>query len=279
VGRVVNQADDSAILAKTAGEKASVGINSIEIGVPLLKILAEAPTALPLTTLAAAAGMPPSKAHKYLASFIRCGFVIQHEMGGRYDLGPFALDLGLAAMRRIEIMDLAQPILDDLRDLLGTTISMAVWANYGPTIVRIADTPDIMSLTIRIGTVMPLLTSSFGRCFAAFLPRQATQEIMQAELARSDKLLERAGLKTLSDVDTLLALFRARGIAVAENIVDPGRSALSVPVFDISNRMVAAISAIGVVDHLDVSWDGLPARELIAAGQKLSRRLGARDTR
>jgi hypothetical protein len=43
--------------------------------------------------------------------------------------------------------------------------------------------------------------------------------------------------------------------------------------------MVAAISAIGVVDHLDVSWDGLPARELIAAGRKLSKRLGARDTR
>jgi DNA-binding IclR family transcriptional regulator len=262
---------------RAKAEKSSVGINSIEIGVPLLRILAEAPTALPLTTLAAAAGMPPSKAHKYLASFIRCGFVIQHEVGGRYDLGPFALDLGLAAMRRIEIMDLAQPILDDLRDVLGTTVSMAVWANRGPTIVRIADTPDIMSLTIRIGTVMPLLTSSFGRCFAAFLPRQTTQEMMHAELAQPGAMLERAGLRTLADVESLLAQFRSRGLAVAENIVDPGRAAISAPVFDISNRMVAAVSAIGGIDRLDVSWEGMPARELLAASQKLSRRLGARE--
>ena len=274
----MNTAVNKAEVRVSAG-KSSVGINSIEIGVPLLRILAESPTALSLTTLAAAAGMPPSKAHKYLASFIRCGFVIQQEAGGRYDLGPFALDLGLAAMRRIEIMDIAQPMLDDLRDLLGTTVSMAVWANYGPTIVRIADTPDIMSLTIRIGTVMPLLTSSFGRCFAAFLPRQTTQEMMHAELARGGPLLERAGLRTLADVDSLLAQFRSRGLAVAENIVDPGRAALSVPIFDISNRMVAAISAIGGIDRLDVTWDGKPARELIDAAHRLSRRLGARERR
>lgn len=258
-----------------AAENTSTGIQSIEIGFPLLRALAEARAPLALTTLAASVGMPPSRAHKYLASFIRCGLVTQHETGGRYDLGPFALDIGLAAMRRIDIMELAQPTLDDLRNVVGATVSMAVWANRGATIVRIADTPDVMSLTIRIGTVMPLLTSSFGRCFAAFLPRQMTQEIMQAEIAEPDGLAARHGLRNLAQVETLLAESRSRGFAVAEDLIDPGRAAICAPIFDLNNRMVAAIAVIGAQGRLDVAWDGKPARELLSAARNLSRRLGA----
>ncbi len=250
-------------------EKTSAGIQSIEIGVPLLRALAEARTPLTLSALAGAVGMPPSKAHKYLASFIRCGLVTQAESGGRYDLGPFALDLGLSAMRRIDIMEIAQPAMDDLRDLVGTTVSMAVWANRGATIVRIADTPGIMSLTIRIGTVMPLLTSSFGRCFAAFLPRAMTQAIMQAEIGTPD------GVRSQAEADRLLEGFRAQGFASAVDLVDPGRAAICAPIFDMNGRMVAGLAVIGVQDRLDVSSGGKIAQALLAATRALSRRLGA----
>lgn len=256
-------------------ERTSTGIQSIEIGIPLLRILADARGALPLSAIAAAAGMAPGKAHKYLASFIRSGLVTQSETGGRYDLGAFALDLGLAAMRRMDVMLIAQTALDDLRDRLDTTVSMAVWANHGPTIVRWAETPNIMSLTIRIGTVMPLLTSSFGRIFAAFLDRRLTQEIMNSELADPAGAAAKAGLRSLADVEAMLAEVRAHRMSLAVDLVDPGRAALSAPVVDHSNRMVAAISVIGAQGRLDVDRNGKPALELAMAADRLSRRLGA----
>jgi DNA-binding IclR family transcriptional regulator len=267
--------------AQTAPEaeratRTGTGIQSVEVGIALLRALVEAKGSLPLTTLAASVGMAPGKAHKYLASYIRGGLVTQKESGGRYDLGPMALELGLAAMRRMDVMEMGQTALDDLRDRLGTTTSMAVWANRGPTIVRWAETPHIMSVTIRIGTVMPLLTSGFGRVFAAFLDRRLTQEAIQAEIADPDGPAARAGLRTLADVDSLLAEFRGHRMSVAENLVDPGRAALSAPVFDHNNRVVAAIAVIGVQGRLDTSWDGKPARELALCVQNLSRRLGAR---
>ena len=255
--------------------RGGTGIQSVELGMGLLRVLSESPGPLTLTALAGATGMAPGKAHKYLLSFIRGGLVTQKEAGGRYDLGPMALELGLAAMRRLDVMELAQASLDNLRDRLGTTTSMAVWANRGPTIVRWAETPHIMSLTIRIGTVMPLLTSGFGRVFAAFLDRRLTQEAIQAELADPNGHAARAGLRTTADVDALLAEFRSRRMAVAQNLVDPGRAALGAPVFDHNGRVVAAIVAIGVEGQLDTSWDGLPARELGRCVQDLSRRLGA----
>jgi DNA-binding IclR family transcriptional regulator len=259
----------------TLERPASTGIQSIEIGMPVLRALVQAKGAMSLTAIAAATGMAPGKAHKYLASFIRTGLVVQNETGGRYDLGPFALELGVAAMRRTDVMDLAQTALDDLRDGVGHTVSLAIWANHGPTIMRIAETPDIMSVTVRFGTVMPLLTSAFGRIFAAYLDRRITQSLMQRELADPRGIAAQAGLHSLADVEAMLARFRARHMSVAENLSSPGRSALSAPVFDHNNRIVAAIAVIGVQGRLDLTAEGRPAHELANAVRKLSLRLGA----
>jgi DNA-binding IclR family transcriptional regulator len=185
------------------------------------------------------------------------------------------LELGVAAMRRIDVMEIAQGAMDELRNLLGYTVSLALWANHGPTIMRIAETPDIMSLTVRFGTVMPLLTSSFGRIFAAYLDRRITQNMIQVELADPKGLATQAGLKTFADVEKLLAQFRARRMSVAENLSTPGRAALAAPIFDHNNRIVAAIALVGMQGRLDLDADSRPARELANTARKLSQRLGA----
>lgn len=258
---------------------ASTGIQSIENGTPVLRALVQAKGAMSLTAIAMATGMAPGKAHKYLASYIRAGLVVQNESGGRYDLGPFALELGVAAMRRINIMEIAQAAMDDLRNLLSHTISLAIWANHGPTIMRISETPEIMSLTVRFGTVMPLLTSSFGRIFAAYLDRRLTHSMIQAELADPKGIAPQAGLRNFADVEAMLARFRMHRLSLAENLSAPGRAALAAPIFDHNNRIVAAIAVVGVQGKLDLDFDGRPARELANTARKLSHRLGATPDR
>lgn len=53
------------------------GIQSVEVGIPLLKALQEAQGPLTLTVLSEMARMPASKAHRYLASYARAGLVRQ----------------------------------------------------------------------------------------------------------------------------------------------------------------------------------------------------------
>jgi DNA-binding IclR family transcriptional regulator len=75
------------------------GIQSIEIGGRLLRVLADAIQPMMLGGLADAAGMPPGQAHAYLVSFRKMQLVEQDGVSGRYRLGPFALRLGLACFR------------------------------------------------------------------------------------------------------------------------------------------------------------------------------------
>ena len=67
------------------------GIQSVEHGAKLLEALINSRKALPLKTLAAAAGMSASMAHRYLTSFIRADLVEQDRLSGHYDLGTLAL--------------------------------------------------------------------------------------------------------------------------------------------------------------------------------------------
>ncbi len=51
--------------------------------------------------------MPLGKAHRYLASFAHAGLVRQAGRSGKCDLGPQAVQLGLAAMPRNDFINTA----------------------------------------------------------------------------------------------------------------------------------------------------------------------------
>ena len=251
------------------------GIGSVANGIRLLEVLAASPVPLSLKALALQSGMPASKAHKYLASYIQGGLVRQGHSGGAYDLGPLALELGLAAMRRLDVVEMAQSHLDDLREQSGVTAALAVWANFGPAIVRRADSPEVGPSSIRLGTVLPLLSSAIGLIFAAYLDRRFTLPFMRKELDDPLGLAQRAGVRTLADIDARLAGIREARLAVAEGIVDPGRSAIAAPIFDHTSNLAAAVAAIGVQGRLETDASASQTRSVTATAVAISKLLGA----
>ena len=144
------------------------GIQSIEIGAQLLSALAANGRSMKLSELALKAGMPPAKAHRYLVSFIRMGLIEQDANSGRYDLGTFALQLGLASLSRIDVVRLADPFLQDLCDEIGETVALSVWGSHGPTCVRLIESGEPITVTLRIGVVLPLTTSATGLAHAFY---------------------------------------------------------------------------------------------------------------
>ena len=86
-------------MAMTSNESNQRGIGSIEVGGRILQILADAAQPVMLRDLAEAAKIAPGQAHAYLVSLRKLDLVEQETGTGRYQLGPFALHLGLARLR------------------------------------------------------------------------------------------------------------------------------------------------------------------------------------
>ena len=252
--------------------KVQQGIQSIEVGARLLEALARAAQPQMLRDLAAAADMPPAKAHRYLVSFARMGLVEQHPESGLYDLGSFALELGLSALGRLDPVGLAAPMLRDLCQETGQTAALAVWANQGATIVRWlgADTPVAASL--RVGSVMPLTRSATGGAFAAFLPEEMTSSRVRKELADN----ARKGLPptTPDELERTLARARRQGFTHTSELI-PGISGIAAPVLDHSGAMVLAVIVLGYTKPFEANLDAISAT-LLRKAAALSSRLGWR---
>ncbi len=112
------------------------GVQSLEIGMGILRAMVNGQRSMMLKEIAAAADMPASKAHRYLVSLIRAGLVEQDPMSSRYDLGPFALSIGLVALDRLDRVRLGLNAIAEMRDEINQTTALAVWGDRGPVIVR-----------------------------------------------------------------------------------------------------------------------------------------------
>ena len=233
-----------------------------------------------LRDLAAKAGMSAAKAHRYLVSFQRLGLVMQDTGTTRYDLGPTALKLGLASLARIDAVKLARARLSPLMSQIGETLALAVWGNQGPCMVHWEESPQAVTVNLRLGDVMPLLSSATGLCFAAFMatrqPAADTrlQALLKDELVRASKLGRRDLPANMLQVTKLLDEARGHGVARVVNSLLPGVGGFCAPVFDADGHMALGMVALGSLATFDTSWDGAVAAPLKAAARQLSSDLG-----
>ena len=256
--------------------KERAGIQSVEVGFGLLEVLAQAPGPLMLRDLAKAAGMSAAKAHRYLVSFQRLALVVQEGASTRYDLGPAALKLGLAALSRLDAVKLARERIAGLTEQIGHTLALAVWGNHGPTIVHWEESPHAVTVNLRLGDVMPLLSSATGRCFAAYAPRDAIAPLLKDELARAQRQGRSDVPATMAEVRSALDDVRRRGAARVMDTLLPGIVGFCMPVFDSDGHMALGMVALGPSGTFDAEWGGSVEAPLRAAAEQLSSDLGHR---
>lgn len=208
-------------------EDSAGGIQSLDAALRLLAAMAERPGAVALSDLARDLGMPPSKAHRYLASFQHAGLVVQAGRSGKYDLGPGAIRLGLAALARHDFVNRTADALPDLVAQTGLTALLSVWGSQGPTVVRWerAAVPTVTSMGL--GTVLPLMASATGRAFLAWGP-PAPMQGMLAEGAEG-----------------LAESLRSAGYASVDGRFIPGLVAIAAPILDWQGQAQAVVTLIG----------------------------------
>jgi DNA-binding IclR family transcriptional regulator len=215
-------------------------IQSAESGVRVLVALSGAPGALPLKTIARVAGMSPSLAHRYLASYLRTGLFRQDTVTNRYDFGPMALRIGLAALTRLEPVDVATHALQRLGERIDRTCLLTVLGDRGPTIIRWYRGSEPLTTSLGLGSVLPLSSSATGMSFIGWLPERQTRRLVIEE----GRLLGLTEKKAIARATGLATQVRRRGYGEVRGDVIPGLRAISAPILDHQGEAAAALTIL-----------------------------------
>jgi hypothetical protein len=226
-----------------------------------------------LRDLAERAALTAGQAHAYLVSFRTLGLVEQDAATGLYRLGPYALTLGLARLRWHDPLAVIWESVPAFAESLHLMVTMSIWTDAGPVILRLHEAPFQIYSNIRTGARYSLTQTATGRLFAALMPTDVVQPLVEAELTEARK----AGVPDLvaaADYQAALTLIRADGCSQTEGSPVPDISAIAAPVYDLNEQIVAAITLIGRRGRVACQPGGEHREAVLAFVKHLSQRLG-----
>ena len=224
-----------------------------------------------LPELCEGTGLQTGHAFLYMTSFREVGLVRQDAATSRYELGPLALDLGLAAMHRANVIDLAKDPMHALVAQTDQSVLLTVWGNRGPTTVATVNGPHTGPLQLAVGYVMPLLETASGRVFLSYLPHGQTQALLAAEMRAGPTFLKTTF--TQEFVDRILATTLEHGFSRSDPLRDDGFASVAVPIFDHASVIRATIS---LTDPKNPFEEHFEEHRDAVVGAAISERLGRR---
>jgi DNA-binding IclR family transcriptional regulator len=252
----------------------SQGVQSLDTGIAVVFKVARAGRPVALTDISNDLGLLPSTVHRHLASLSRAGLIEQAGPSGAYDLGPAAIEFGLAALGRLDSQKLWNEAIERLRDQTDLTSLVIVWGTHGPTVVQWKESRQAVWLNAHVGTVLPMVRSAAGLVFCAYPPSRETAALIDREFASGPAPTNRRRKLTGSAFQSLLAKIRRTGYADIDGDLIEGVAAASAPVFDSTGNVKLVLSILGPSSMVRLEPAGPHVKSLLNASRALSNRLG-----
>ncbi|MEV0175774.1 helix-turn-helix domain-containing protein [Streptomyces sp. NPDC050803] len=234
----------------TTAAPASEVVAPLMRGVAVLRELTEAGGTMSPSGLERATGLARSTVDRITATLARMGYV---RLDGRDAvLTPRLMELGNAYLASLRLPSLLRSHADALADELDESVSLAVPDLDGIRFIHQATRRRAMSLSFRIGDLLPAERTAPGPLFAT----QWTDEEWRAWRARRAADPEDRGFpavppreKAAAEREFTQQVERARqsGWALDDQLIEPGLVALSVPVREPGTHHITCVAS--VVSH------------------------------
>jgi len=257
----------------TAGDEASVSSTSV-ISLRILELMAAQGADCGITELAELLGMPKARVHRHLSALKQQGYVTQNKRTSRYRIGWRLFLLGRKLVQQFDVVSLAKPIMEDLRNRVGQTIVITTFDPNKVVVLDLVRGRNALEILLNPGTQFPgFHTVAQGKIVLAFGPPSLREAVLSQPLAASTP-------KTITDPDRLRAeiqLVQQRGWAEAPEEVFTGINALAAPIFQADGSLFGALAIVASIHYLPARAHPDTVRELMQAAAGISAILGAGD--
>ena len=228
-------------------ERPAYPIASVDKALRLL-MLFRAQTRVRLSEASEHLGVAHSTAHRLLAMLAYHGFVRQERDSRAYVAGPALVEIGLAAIKQMDIRLHARPVLEDLAAAFAETAHLAILEGQSVRYLDAVESSRALRVAARTGAALPANCTASGKAMLAALPESEVIALFGDGALRA---LTKRSVTRLTDLLAELGVVRVRGYALNTEESEDGVASVAVPVLGRNDAPVAALVVSAPVTRLD----------------------------
>ncbi len=239
----------------------------------ILDILADDGLGQGVTELAEKLSLHKSTTHRLIMVLESSRYVEKDSATGKYRLGSRILELGLSALSRLDIYEVARPHLRHLVAESGETAHIGVMRNGEIISIVNVESTQALRTPSAIGTSHPAHCSSLGKAILAFSSEDAVDAFLKG------RTMEAYTRNTITSAEGFLKeieAIRQIGYAIDDEEREEGLRCIGAPVWNSAGEVIAAVSIAGPVFRITRDRTSSLAAAVERTAGRISAALGHR---
>jgi DNA-binding IclR family transcriptional regulator len=236
----------------------------------LTELLAASRQPRGVSDIARALGTSKARIYRHLRALVERGYVRQEPETERYEIGVKLLILGEAVRDRFDILGAMRPVMSELREVTGLTVTAATLVEGAVTVIELQQGAALVEFGIRPGATLDFHASAHGLVALAFGPPELTDAVLERPLRA---LTPRTMIRS-EEVRAAAEKARKQGWATAADQMLIGVNTLAAPVFDHRGAFRGSIAIVGSTQFIPARPAKAQIDQVVRAAAEASRRLG-----
>lgn len=129
----------------------------------------------------------------------------------KYRLGTATIALGNATLTQLDVRRMARPLMKELAEFARADVSLAVRERLSMICIQTCRSHAALTLSLDIGTRIPMATTAMGRAYLAAAPHAERTELME----RLREVDERQWQRVAPSIDAALTEYRETGCCLS----------------------------------------------------------------
>ena len=154
-------------------------VTALARGLELLACFRSGDKLLGNQELAERSKLPKSTVSRLTYTLTKLGYLQYDDQVGKYRLGTATLALGSAMLSRLDIRQMARPLMQELADFSHTMVSLGMRDRLSMIYVENCRSQAALTLRLDVGARIPVASTAMGRAYLAEISSNERNDILE----------------------------------------------------------------------------------------------------
>lgn len=235
----------------------------------IIECLVDSDNGLTIKEISTRLSFPQSSTFNLVQTMQEMGYLIQAP-DKRFKLGPKFIYIGNRTLESFDLATGSRQHLENLMNKVGETVFMAVQSGIDIVYLAKVDSMQSIKTSAVIGSHKPLYCTGLGKAILAFLSEEKRESLLnQIDLKPVTPHTITNQTKFVEQLD----LFKQKGYAIDDEEGEEGLFCYAAPIFDATQKLVAAISTAGPKERITRN-ESVVVGHLLETSRTISESLG-----